>query len=80
MILVMGRRLFRMLVLLLVLTLVLPLARFYQLRALDPHYVQQYHEPRGGALKVSADWEDDRREGFWGRFRYFLHEFYQNGL
>jgi hypothetical protein len=80
MILVLGRRIFRLVVFTLVLLLILPVLQYYFLRALDPQYVQ-FHEPRGNALKVSADLEDNGLErSKLSRLQYYLHDFYQNGI
>ena len=80
MILVLGRRIYRVILVFLILLLILPLIQYYILRTLEPETVH-FREPRGDALKVSADAEaQDRYPGVLSRYLYYLHEFYQNGL
>lgn len=80
MILVLGRRLYRLMLFILIVLLILPVCQYYAIRALNPQYVQ-LHEPRGQAIKVSSDLvEEDEERGPVSRFLYNLHEFYQNGL
>ncbi|MDW7652174.1 MAG: DUF4227 family protein [Bacillota bacterium] len=80
MIIVLGKRLYRFIVLLLVLFLIAPVIGYYFLRTLEPETVH-FRQPRGDALKVSADDDaDERNRGILSRYMYYLHEFYQNGL
>ena len=80
MIIVLGKRIYRLVVAVLLLLLILPVIHYYALRAVDPQAVH-FQEPRGEALKVSADAEEDQRFlDVFPRFLYYIHEFYQNGL
>lgn len=81
-ILVLGKRLYRAAVIVLIVLLVLPVLQFYASRALNPQTVH-FREPRGEALKVSVDGVNRGipvNAPAAKRFLYFLHEFYQNGL
>jgi hypothetical protein len=79
-ILIVAKRIYRFMIMILILLLILPVIQYYSVRALDPHYVQ-FREPRGEALKVSAELDEDMGDkGAVIRFLYFLHEFYQNGI
>lgn len=80
MILLIGKRIYRTVVFVLVLLLILPVIQFYAVRALNPQAVH-FRQPRGEALKVLSDIDSEtqNRTGI-SRVLYFLHEFYQNGL
>jgi hypothetical protein len=80
MIFVVGRRIFRTVIFIVVLVLILPVVHYYSMRLQNPRYVL-FEEPRGNALKVSADLEGEGpNPGIWERIQHYLHEFYQNGL
>ncbi|MCR3923409.1 MAG: hypothetical protein NUK65_12995 [Firmicutes bacterium] len=80
MIILLGRKLYRLLMFFLILLIILPLLQFYAVRIFNPHTVS-FREPRGQAIKVVAS-EGTAVDNLpvTTRFLYFLHEFYQNGL
>lgn len=80
MILILGKRIYRAVVFVLVLLIILPIIQFYAVRALNPQAVH-FRQPRGEALKVVSELDSESHDitGL-TRFFYFLHEFYQNGL
>lgn len=79
MIIVLGKRLYRLLVAVLLLIIVFPLIQYYALRTVNQQAVH-FQEPRGSALKVTADMEDREPYYLFPRFLHYVHEFYQNGL
>jgi len=75
-----GRKIYRFVVLLILLFLFLPVLYFYLYGLADPKAVH-FREPRGEALKVSADVDSPAtEESFLSRFVYYSKQFYQNGL
>jgi len=79
-ILLLGRRIYRLLVIILIMVLVLPLLQYYIILAVNPQFVQ-FGEPRGAALKVLAEVDNcAEKQGGFAEVLASLHEFYQNGL
>ncbi|EEG78298.1 DUF4227 family protein [Dethiobacter alkaliphilus] len=80
MIIVLGKKVYRLAVVILLLLLLLPLIHYYALRVIEPQAVH-YQKPRGEALKVSAETEENGQlSRTIPRFLQYVHEFYQNGL
>lgn len=75
--LVVGRRVFRTFLFLLVMVFIFPLLLFFAGRLRDPMTVH-FHEPRGNAVKVIA--EGEQPPGRAERILLYIMEFYQNGL
>ncbi|HZK25420.1 MAG TPA: hypothetical protein VFC74_08530 [Oscillospiraceae bacterium] len=75
-----GKKLTSLLWGFLLLLVVLPLLQFYVLQLRHPQAVI-FREPRGAALKVSANVSQSVESlPTPTRFLYYLHDFYQNGL
>lgn len=77
---ILRKQMFRLVFFIVLILLALPLIRYYASQAVAPETVH-FRQPRGDALKVSADdGEAPENLGVMARFFYYLHEFYQNGL
>lgn len=78
MVLLIGRRLFRLLVCLVITFFILPLLFFY-ITGQGRHV--HFRQPCGKAIKVAGETlEEGNNYSVWGRIRYHIIDFYQNEL
>ncbi len=77
---IIGRRLWRFLVITLIIIFILPLLYHFLASAVDPTLVH-FREPLGEAVKVlMPEGAEGEQIGFLGRVFYYIRVFYQNKL
>jgi hypothetical protein len=77
---ILGRRLYRLLLIVLILILVLPLLHYFFISASNPAGVQ-FKEPLGDAIKVLLpEGAEEGKTSVLSRVIYYIREFYQNKL